>query len=816
MAAFYVEDTVDKWASKVRRSRKQLNRKVQGCVASLASRFALPDVGPPRRRRQVRHKRPKQSYIHRAIKLHGRVPLYRDPKTGDIRMPHEEEPDLPDDPGDDDDVSVATADSYSSASSFEAPREPPDPAPPDPAPDPEPPDVFYFEAPCLSTSEVAYHQRRCTTAMPAFMSSDDDDQAVAFQSTFDTDSRPLRVDNCASASISGYKSDFIGDLKPLPGVKIKQLTGHAANVMLGTIRWKIQADDGSEHEIRLPNSYFVEGVETRLLSPQHWAQVKQDNVPQRHGTRCITNGDEVILEWNQRKHKRTIPLDKATGNVGVLHTAPGSQAYCTFIGEAGVDFDAPLETLSSEVLKVPVGMASSTEDDDEVFWTDDVPDGVFNHQGPPSTNDGDELLLDEDNESMDDATAEFLRIHYRLGHLPMGKIKIMAKQGLVSKRLAKCDIPVCPACFYGKATRRPWRSKPSTKDLPSGEIPQVNKPGDCISVDQLESSTPGFIAQLKGNLTKHRYKAATIFVDHKSGLGYVHLQQSTTGHETLQAKEAFEAYAAKHGVKVRHYHGDNGRFAENLFMGSILEKGQTISFCGVGAHHMNGRAERRIRELQDSARTMLIHAEARWPTAITTALWPYAVRMACDVYNATPTLGDKQALTPYERFSGIMVAHNIKHFKTFGCPVYVLDKGMQGGGLIKKWDKRARVGLYLGHSLHHARTVGLILNLETGLVSPQFHCQYDTRFQTVRSKLGNQQPSSKWQVKAGFALSPQLRPLRKVMFDDQATPVPSERAPSAPEGENAPPAAPPDSNLPSNDDAPLPPDDPIPEDDVNT
>ena len=38
-------------------------------------------------------------------------------------------------------------------------------------------------------------------------------------------------------------------------------------------------------------------------------------------------------------------------------------------------------------------------------------------------------------------------------------------------------------------------------------------------------------------------------------------------------------------------------------------------------------AERRIRELQESGRTMLIHAQRRWPSTVTTNLWPYAVRV---------------------------------------------------------------------------------------------------------------------------------------------------------------------------------------------
>jgi hypothetical protein len=43
-------------------------------------------------------------------------------------------------------------------------------------------------------------------------------------------------------------------------------------------------------------------------------------------------------------------------------------------------------------------------------------------------------------------------------------------------------------------------------------------------------------------------------------------------------------------------------------MADVARKGQTISFCGVNAHFQNGKAERRIRLLQDLARSQPLHA----------------------------------------------------------------------------------------------------------------------------------------------------------------------------------------------------------------
>ena len=177
-------------------------------------------------------------------------------------------------------------------------------------------------------------------------------------------------------------------------------------------------------------------------------------------------------------------------------------------------------------------------------------------------------------------------------------------------------------------TKRPWRTK-SQRD--NQKLRQVTEPGECVSVDQLESSTPGFITQLKGKLTKQRYHAATVFVDHFSGLSYVHMQRSLTSEETLEAKRAFEAFARRHYVAIRHYHADNGRFADNAFITDATKQGQTLSYCGVNAHFQNGIAEKRIRDLQEQARKQLLHAKARWPSAIKINLWPSALRNANEI-----------------------------------------------------------------------------------------------------------------------------------------------------------------------------------------
>ena len=86
--------------------------------------------------------------------------------------------------------------------------------------------------------------------------------------------------------------------------------------------------------------------------------------------------------------------------------------------------------------------------------------------------------------------------------------------------------------------------------------------------------------------------------------------------ETVAAKRAFEQHASELGVTILHYHADNSRFCDNTFRAACEQGGQRLTFCGVNAHFQNGQAEKAIRDLSESARKQLLHAQARWPSAI--------------------------------------------------------------------------------------------------------------------------------------------------------------------------------------------------------
>ncbi len=177
------------------------------------------------------------------------------------------------------------------------------------------------------------------------------------------------------------------------------------------------------------------------------------------------------------------------------------------------------------------------------------------------------------------------------------------------------------------------------------------------------------------------------------------------------------------------------------FMANVELNHQSITLSGVNQHSQNGIAERNIRTVCDRARTMLLHAILRWPQTVSVEMWPFALKLAVDIHNATP---GPSGLSPEEIFSRQKARQDrLTDFHTFGCPVFVLEPCLQQGLKIPKWQLRSRPAVYLGHSPRHANTVPIVYNLRTGHCSPQYHVMFDDQFSTV-SYLEHNMPPPHW------------------------------------------------------------------------
>ena len=221
-------------------------------------------------------------------------------------------------------------------------------------------------------------------------------------------------------------------------------------------------------------------------------------------------------------------------------------------------------------------------------------------------------------------------------------------------------------------------------------------------------------------------------MDKVSQLVFSRLQETQSAAETITAKHELEQFSHSHDMHIKHYRCDNGIYHAKSFKEDcrIHEQGQ--SFSCIGAHWQNGIAERYIGVLTRKARTMLIHAMARWPNVVDDSFWSFAFQLATHQHNHLPSWTQSN-ITPYERFTLQDDEFNPLSYHTFGCPTYVLDPALADRKPITKWSSHCYLGVYVGISNVHASTVALVYNHKTGLTSPAYHCIFNEDFTTVSS-----------------------------------------------------------------------------------
>ena len=453
---------------------------------------------------------------------------------------------------------------------------------------------------------------------------------------------------------------------------------------------------------------------------------------------CSISTDTISPQWTRENGNianKYVSLNKS--NIGICFTASGYKQFRAFTALCGMPTTFILDDEMDEPIQAPVDapikMTPSNIPMDQPQRS--VSEGVttdfmVNPTIIPS-DDRNEPLLESDQ-------AALMQLHEQLGHCSFAQLKQMAEQGIIKRKFTKVPPPTCPSCLYRKVHRVPWRTHKIDPKIKPSTIP-----GTVVSIDQLESPVPGFMSIAKGQPTVRKYHGASVFVDHTSDFRYVHMHYHLTADEMIDAKHAFKHLAEQHRVRILHYLCDNGRFADKVFVDDIQTAHQTITFCGVGAHHQNGAAERRIRDISENACTSLLHAAHRWPKAIAANLWPQSIKHVVNVRNSLPRPGKTESRL--SKFTGTSVQPNLKNFHPFGCPVYVLQAPLQTRSPFPKWGERSRIGIFLCHSPHHALSVPLVLSTQTGLVSPQFHSVFGNDFDTVGKE---QADTSIWKTKA--------------------------------------------------------------------
>ena len=516
---------------------------------------------------------------------------------------------------------------------------------------------------------------------------------------------PLILDTGASISITPVLSDFVEDLKPPPVQQVHGINSTSKIEGAGTVEWQVNNIDGQSKTIKT-FALYLPSAKVRLFSPQDYFR--------------ISNGGSATIS----KHETTFYLDNDTSTKPIVFPYNATNGLPMII-------------------------------DDMAFFQ---PSSYLNlFQASPSPYTYNNLVLHPNNNNISAAKKELLLWHYKLGHVHMRWIQQLLRQrdwlgpmtdpygnAVIEKhsfiqpttsKASSCDPPSCTACILAKSSRRGSRARTtqSNKSVPGLRTNHLY-PGQVVSIDQYESTVRGRLPHTQGKEPEsEQYVGGTIGVDHASSFIFHRNQVSLRAADTILTKRIWDRFAQSCDVKILHFRGDNGVFRSQEFLEAIQRSQQSITFSGVGAHHQNGVAERAIKTTIELARAMLLHAALFWPDSINESLWPFALDHAIYLWNNLPNADT--GLTPTEIFTQTRLdsPKHLARMHVWGCPAYVLEPKLQDGKKIPKWRPRARRGQYLGISTNHSTTVGIVQNLRTGNVTPQYHVVYDDNFYTVAS-----------------------------------------------------------------------------------
>ena len=225
---------------------------------------------------------------------------------------------------------------------------------------------------------------------------------------FDSDSQIIGVDNHASRCMPNKRSDFITEIKPAKNNKVRGAGGNLQIKGIGTLRWRIQDDEGKHHEIYIKNALYITDLPISLLSPRHWSQQANDNASQKNGTWCATYDTHCVIHWDQQRYTKTVQHDQRT-NTPRMYTLLRSTRYRKQV--------TALELLANTATLIKTVVFGTTqEEEEEEEEIDDIIDEDDNttieqlmdyspHDSLPTPR---ELEIDDDSQASS-LQGEFLR-----------------------------------------------------------------------------------------------------------------------------------------------------------------------------------------------------------------------------------------------------------------------------------------------------------------------------------------------------------------------------------------------------------------------
>ena len=129
---------------------------------------------------------------------------------------------------------------------------------------------------------------------------------------FDTDSHQIVIDNFAYGCISPNRDHFIN----YKASEVQECKSIALAVKIegrGTLKFRIDDDDGITHSITVPNSVHIPDLPMVLVSPQHWVQQTSDE------TKSTSSVKSTILNFQGKM--KTIPYSMQSNTPSFCSTS---------------------------------------------------------------------------------------------------------------------------------------------------------------------------------------------------------------------------------------------------------------------------------------------------------------------------------------------------------------------------------------------------------------------------------------------------------------------------------------------------------------
>lgn len=300
-------------------------------------------------------------------------------------------------------------------------------------------------------------------------------------------------------------------------------------------------------------------------------------------------------------------------------------------------------------------------------------------------------------------TISLQRLHEKMGHVSAETLKRMVKNEAVTGiELDDLDEFECEACEYGKQTRRAFPSA----------TPRKLEVGDLVHTDVSGPHEP----------TYNGARWFMVLKDDASEFRTVHILRSKE--EVCGKVLDYCAYVRTHFKKeVKFVKCDNGReFVNEKLKNALARNGTTLELTAPYNPEQNGKAEREIRTLTETARAML-HGRGLPKT-----LWSEAVKTAAYLRNMTCTSKNRNQ-TPFEMWFN--KKPDLSKLEVFGSDCYENVPKIKR----RKWDKRAEKRIFVGyHGSNNFRVYDPVKKKVGVATTVTFsHKEGDFRFSKVRS-----------------------------------------------------------------------------------